>query len=163
MKFLIPLILLAGLSFSIELKSEAFKYGEYIPKVYTCEGKDVSPPLSWGSFPKETKSFAIIMEDPDAPGGTFYHWVVWNISPSITNLPENASKTMSLTQGINDFGKIGYGGPCPPPGKAHHYYIEIFALNRDINLPPSAKAIDLLKAIRGHIIGNATLMGLYKR
>ena len=149
------------------LTSPAFKGGETIPKKYTCDGVDVSPPLSWSGFPAGTKSFVLIVEDPDAPGGIFTHWIAYNISSEITSLPENVEKVERLVngvlQGMNNFGKIGYNGPCPPPGSKHRYYFRIYALDCYIDLPPGATREEILKAIEGHVIGEAELLGYYKR
>ena len=147
--------------------SPAFKSGETIPKRYTCDGIDISPPLSWSGFPAGTKSFVLIVEDPDAPGGIFTHWIVYNISSKVTSLPEKVEKVERLgngiLQGLNSFGKIGYNGPCPPPGSKHRYYFRIYALDCYIDLPPGATREEILKAIEGHVIGEAELLGYYER
>ena len=149
------------------LTSSAFKGGETIPKKYTCDGVDVSPPLSWSGFPAGTKSFVLIVEDPDAPGGVFTHWIAYNISSEITSLPENVEKVERLgngiLQGMNNFGRIGYNGPCPPPGSKHRYYFRIYALDCYIDLPPGATRDEILKVIEGHVVGEAELLGYYKR
>jgi len=149
------------------ITSPAFKSGETIPKKYTCDGIDVSPPLSWSGFPAGTKSFVLIVEDPDAPGGVFTHWIAYNISSEIASLPEDVKKVERLDngilQGMNNFGRIGYNGPCPPHGSKHRYYFRIYALDCDINLPPGATRDDILKAIEGHVIGEAELLGYYGR
>jgi len=149
------------------ITSPAFKSGEIIPKRYTCDGIDVSPPLSWSGFPAGTKSFVLIVEDPDAPGGIFTHWIVYNISSKITSLPEKVKRVERLgngiLQGLNSFGKIGYNGPCPPHGSKHRYYFRIYALDCYIDLPPGATREEILKAIEGHVIGEAELLGYYER
>jgi len=149
------------------ITSPAFESGETIPKKYTCDGIDVSPPLSWSGFPVGTKSFVLIVEDPDAPGGVFTHWIVYNISSEIASLPEDVEKVERLDngilQGINNFGRIGYNGPCPPHGSKHRYYFRIYALDCDINLRPGATSDDILKAIEGHVIGEAELLAYYGR
>ncbi|HDJ67044.1 MAG TPA: YbhB/YbcL family Raf kinase inhibitor-like protein [Nitrososphaeria archaeon] len=149
------------------LMSPAFKNGENIPEKYTCDGMDVSPPLSWSGFPAGTKSFVLIVEDPDAPGGIFTHWIAYNISSKITSLPENVKRVERLEdgilQGINSFGKIGYNGPCPPHGSKHRYYFRIYALDCYIDLPPGATRDEILKMIENHVIGEAELLGYYER
>lgn len=137
-----------------------------IPKKYACDGIDVSPPLVWTSVPEGTKSFAIICDDPDAPRGTWIHWVIFNIPADTRELPENIppQKTLiiGVKQGINDFRKIGYGGPCPPSG-THRYYFYLYALDTEINLESGATKEQLLKAMKGHILAEGQLMGKYKR
>ena len=149
------------------LTSSAFKSGEDIPEEYTCDGADVSPPLSWSGFPAGTKSFILIVEDPDAPGGIFTHWIAYNISSKITSFPENVEKVGKLSngiiQGMNNFGKIGYNGPCPPHGSRHRYYFRIYALDCYVDLPPGATREEVLKIIKGHVIGEAELLGYYER
>ena len=149
------------------LTSTAFKEGEFIPKKYTGEGSDVSPQLSWENSPEGTKSFAIIVDDPDAPVGNWVHWVIFNISPDVKSLPENLPKEKTLSsgvmQGLNDFRKIGYNGPMPPRGKAHRYFFKLYALDTRLKLQPVIKKADLVKAMTGHILAEAHLMGKYKR
>ncbi|MEZ0324146.1 MAG: YbhB/YbcL family Raf kinase inhibitor-like protein [Hydrogenothermaceae bacterium] len=166
--FLIFLIFSAVEVMAMEVEIPVFKNGEIIPKIYTCEGEDVSPPIRWSNFPKEAKSFVIIMEDPDAPMGVFTHWIVYDIPTNINSLLENFPKkpqVEEIKQGINDFGKIGYGGPCPPKGHGYHrYYFKIYALNIEkIGLPAGAKRRDLLNRIRSHIIAEGEVVGRYKR
>ena len=150
----------------MELKSTAFTQGAMIPLSYTCEGKDVSPPLEWYGVPEGTRSIALICDDPDAPAGTWVHWIYYDIPPETTALPENIEHTdnpsIGGTQGKNDFRKIGYGGPCPPSG-THRYFITLYALNTHLNLPPGRTKEELLHAMEGHILGQAELMGKYKR
>jgi len=152
---------------TMQLKSSAFGNGQPIPIKYTGQGKDISPPLEWSEVPAGTKSFAIIADDPDAPVGTWVHWVIYNIPSDLTKLDENVPTKETLSngakQGINDFGKIGYGGPMPPPGKPHRYYFKLYALDTMVNLKPRATKQDLLKAMQGHIVGQAELMGTYQR
>lgn len=150
------------------LASPVFENGARIPRRYTCDGEDVSPPLEWEGAPTETKAYALIVYDPDAPIGTFIHWVLYNIPASVNRLEENVPKTEVVegigVQGVNDFGNIGYGGPCPPPGHGEHrYYFALHALNAQLNLPPGLKADELLKRIEPHVIGYAILMGKYSR
>jgi len=148
------------------LISDAFDNGTYIPKKYTCDGENISPPLKWYDAPKGVVSYVLIVYDPDAPRGIFYHWLLYNIPANTTSLPENIMKKDNTPygfQGINDFGRIGYGGPCPPPGKAHRYIFLLLALDTKVNLDSGASIEDLLRSIRGHVIAYAKLVGLYKR
>jgi len=155
-----------GKKMEIKIKSTAFKEGGMIPSKYTCDGADISPPLSWDSVPEGTKSLALICDDPDAPMGTWVHWVIFNIPPDTRELPENVPPQKTLAngakQGINDFRKIGYGGPCPPGG-THRYYFKLYALDTGINLEAGATKSQLLKAMEGHILAEGQLMGKYKR
>jgi Raf kinase inhibitor-like YbhB/YbcL family protein len=152
---------------TFSISSSAFGNGQPIPRKYTCEGENVSPDLSWSGIPAETSSLALIVEDPDAPLGIWIHWVLYNISPSLMNLNENipAQKTVSRigTHGRNSFKKIGYGGPCPPPGKRHRYYFRLYALNLPLDLPEEITADQLRNKISGHIIAQAEWMGTYIR
>lgn len=149
------------------LTSSAFEPGGMIPKPYTCDGFDVSPPLRWTDPPPGTKSFALICDDPDAPVGTWVHWVLYSLPPEIRELPEGVPPQPTLPgggkQGRNDFRKIGYGGPCPPRGPAHRYFFRLYALDTDPNLEPGATKQDLLKAMTNHILAQAELMGRYRR
>ena len=124
----------------MELKSSAFEAGGMIPKKYTCDGPDASPPLNWSDVPAKAKSLALIVDDPDAPMGTWVHWVAWNIPPDARSLDEGVPKKDSLPngmkQGTTDFRSIGYGGPCPPSG-THRYFFKLYALDTALNLPPS--------------------------
>jgi Raf kinase inhibitor-like YbhB/YbcL family protein len=151
---------------SIKLTSSAFKDGEMIPVQYTCEGQNISPPLAWDAVPAETKTLALIADDPDAPRGTWTHWVLYSLPPSVKELPMGVPATEEIAaggrQGKNDFGKVGYGGPCPPSG-THRYYFKLYALNAELNLAAGATKQDLLKAIYGHIIDEGQLMGRYKK
>ena len=151
----------------MQLTSSAFQPGANIPKQFTCEGNDTSPQLAWSDVPSGTKSLALIVHDPDAPrAGGFYHWVVYNIPASANGIPENTPKQSELsgggTQGRNDFGKSGYGGPCPPSG-THRYFFRLYALDTDLKLNSGATAKDVVKAIQGHILGQAELMGKYQK
>lgn len=150
----------------LTLTSTAFKEGEMIPRRYSCDGADISPPLKWNPVPPQTKSFALIADDPDAPVGTWVHWVIFNIPPNLTELPEKVPASNSLSdstlQGKNDFRNIGYGGPCPPGG-THRYFFKLYALDTMLKLPAGSTKASLLKAMEGHIIGEAQLMGKYSR
>jgi len=154
----------------ILLTSAAFAEGQPIPPPYTCSGNDVSPALAWttqGGNPANIKSFALIADDPDAPVGTWVHWVLYDLSPSTNALPENVAKTQYVTgnakQGINDFHRLGYGGPCPPPGKPHRYFFKLYALDRMLDLKPGATKREVETAMRGHVLAEGQLMGTYQR
>ncbi len=148
----------------IEMKSDAFQSGELIPQKYTCDGADVSPSLSWGKIPPNTKELILICDDPDAPMGTWVHWVVYGISPETTGLPENAKDTTAgLMQGKSSFGKTGYGGPCPPKGKPHRYFFKLYAVDKTTGLKPGSSKADVMKSIDGHILAQGELMGRYGR
>jgi len=150
----------------MEIKSSVIKEGGTIPSKYTCDNLDISPPLEWSDGPAGTKTFALICDDPDAPHGTWVHWVVYNIPGTLRELPENLPKSETLPnmarQGKSDFGSIGYGGPCPPSG-THRYHFKIYALDSEIDTKPGLTKSELLKAIDGHILDQAHLMGRYKR
>lgn len=152
---------------SISLTSPAFAEDQPIPEKYTCAGPDVSPPLKWSSAPANTKSFALIVDDPDAPGGVWVHWVIYNLPSTTTALAENTPQLPKLSdgtkQGINDFRQTGYGGPCPPPGKPHRYFFKLYALDTLLDLKPGATKKDLLKAMEGHVLAEGQLMGIYQR
>ena len=151
----------------MELKSTAFTQGGDIPKKYTCDGADVSPPLNWTDPPPGTQSLALLCEDPDAPRGTWVHWVLFNLPASARELPEGVPTKETLSgggrQGKNDFGKIGYGGPCPPKGPAHRYFFKLYALDTPLDLKPGVTRQELLKATGGHILAETELMGRYSR
>src|SRR5215471_11472832 len=148
------------------LTSNAFKEGQPIPRQYTCDGVNVSPGLEWTSVPKTAKTIAIIADDPDAQSGTFTHWVLYNLPSETMGMVENLPATENLKsggqQGANDFEKIGYGGPCPPSGR-HRYFFKIYAVDDELTLKAGAKRADVEKALEGHIVGQAQLMGTYKR
>ena len=155
-----------GVGMAFLLTSPAFKEGEEIPAKYTCEGQDISPLLDWTAPPQATKSFALIANDPDAPGKIWVHWVIFNI-PGATALlresfPSNPELPDGTRQGMTDFGRTGYGGPCPPAG-THRYYFTLYALDAGLDLPPSATANSLERAMSGHILGKTQLMGTYRR
>lgn len=150
----------------IKITSSAFQENQMIPEKYTCEGEDISPQLKWDSMPDGTKSIAVICDDPDAPMGTWVHWVVYNIPPDIRELPENFPDDETLPdgtrQGITDFGKTGYGGPCPPSG-THRYYFKIYALDINIDAVSILDKKTLLQEMQGHILAQGQLIGRYKR
>jgi len=152
---------------SFQILSTAFSNGETIPKRFACDGVDVSPYLNWKEAPAETQSFALIMDDPDAPAGTWVHWILYNLSANTRELPEGMGKQEMLAngalQGRNDFRKIGYGGPCPPPGKPHRYYYKLYALDTKLKLKAGAAKPDLERAMKDHILGETELMGRYGR
>ncbi|MGZ8551935.1 MAG: YbhB/YbcL family Raf kinase inhibitor-like protein [Chitinophagaceae bacterium] len=143
---------------TLRVYSTVFSHNGHIPSEYTCDGKDINPPLEVSDYPGVTKTLALMMEDPDAPGGVFDHWLVWNISPN-EPIAEQANPGIS---GTNDFGKTGYGGPCPPSG-VHRYYFKVYALDTKLDLLPGADKTSLLEAMNGHILAEGEIMGLYQR
>ncbi len=146
---------------NMKISSSAFKNNEFIPSKYTCDGENINPPLSISGAPKNTKSLALIVDDPDAPHGTWIHWTIWNIDPKIGEICANSTPP-NATEGITSFGKPGYGSPCPPSG-THRYFFKIYALDTKIDLLASSKVNELEKAIEGHILDNAEIIGLYSR
>jgi Raf kinase inhibitor-like YbhB/YbcL family protein len=155
----------AAMSFT--LKSSAFQPGANIPQKYTCRGADVSPPLAWKGAPSGTKAFALIVDDPDAPAGDWVHWVAANIPATTPELPEGVPAGENLpgggVQGDNDFRKLGYGGPCPPPGKPHRYFFRLYALDAPLDVKPGVAKRALEDAMKGHVLGQAELMGKFAR
>ena len=151
----------------LKLTSSAFENGSFIPRKYTGDGSDVSPPLRWSDPPEGAKSFALICDDPDAPMGTWVHWVIYGIRAAARELPEGVPTRPELAdgakQGKSDFGKIGYGGPAPPRGKEHRYFFKLYALDAELSLASGATKKQLLDAMKGHVLAEADLMGLYKR
>jgi Raf kinase inhibitor-like YbhB/YbcL family protein len=151
----------------MELKTTAFQPGGEIPRQFTCDGADASPALSWSAPPAATQSFVLIMEDPDAPVGTFVHWVVYNLPSSIRQLPDRVPGKGEMRsgglQGVNDFPRTGYGGPCPPRGKPHRYFFRLYALDSKLNLKAEARRGEVDQAMKGHVIAQAELLGLYGR
>lgn len=153
----------------MKISSPVFSDGEPIPPRYSCEGSDISPPLDWDlsqlSIP-DNGSIVLICDDPDAPGGTWIHWVIFNLPPETSSLPEMVMPREELEngalQGANSWGNIGYGGPCPPSG-THHYYYKIYALDAKLNLPPGTTKEELLNAMDGHVLDEGQLMGTYTR
>lgn len=160
-----PPNVVAAMSFT--LKSSAFDAGGNIPAKFTCTGSDVSPALTWDGPPNDAKTFALILDDPDAPAGDWVHWVAANIPASAKQLPEGIPAGESIpgggVQGTNDFGKLGYGGPCPPPGKPHRYFFRLYALDAQLDLKPGVTKKALESAMQGHILGQAELMGKFAR
>lgn len=145
----------------MKFTSPAFEYNGAVPSLYTCDGRNLNPPLQCADYPAGTKSLAIIMDDPDAPSGDFVHWVVWNIAPALDCFQAGVAPTGSV-EGMNDFSRTGYGGPCPPSG-THRYHFRLYALDTTLDLPTSTTKQDLLKAMEGHILGQALLIGTYQR
>lgn len=149
------------------LHTSAFTPGAEIPKQYACEGSDVSPALTWDAVPQGVQSFALIADDPDAPVGTFTHWIIYGIPAQSDGLPEGVPKSEQLPdgtrQGRNGFRRIGYNGPCPPPGKLHRYFFKLYALDAKLTLEPGASREQLESAMKGHVLAQAELMGTYKR
>lgn len=151
----------------MEIRSPAFGYGEPIPLRYTGLGQDVSPPLEWNGMPEKTKSLVLIVEDPDAPSGIWTHWLVYEISPKRTSLAEDQPKTQYLPggarQGLNDFGRLGYGGPMPPRGEPHRYFFRLYALDAVLDLKPGLRRSKLLRLIEPHKFAEAHWMGTFQR
>jgi Raf kinase inhibitor-like YbhB/YbcL family protein len=156
----VGIVSLAAGGAKMKITSSAFQEGASIPSKFSCDGANTSPPLQIAEVPSGAKSFALIVDDPDAPSGLFTHWTVWNISPQINAIAEGSAP--KGVQGTNDFGKSGYGGPCPPSG-THRYYFKIFALDRELDLPFGAKRGQLDEAMKGHIVAQGELMGRYSR
>ena len=152
---------------TLQLKSSDFASGDNIPKQFTCEGADISPALSWNDPPSGTKSLALIVDDPDAPVGNWVHWVVYNLPATLRALPQNFAKAEQASdgtrQGLNDFKKIGYNGPCPPAGKPHRYFFKLYALDTKLNLNSRASKKELEAAMEGHILAQGAYMGRYAR
>ena len=152
---------------TLSLKSTAFVHEGDMPRNYTCDGADVSPALAWNDPPAGTQSFSLIMDDPDAPAGTWVHWVIYDLPAQAQELREGVPKEKELKdgsrQGRNDFSRLGYGGPCPPRGAAHRYFFKLYALDTRLALQPGSSKADLEKAMKGHILAQAQLMGRYKR
>jgi Raf kinase inhibitor-like YbhB/YbcL family protein len=157
---LVALASIAAGGAKMKITSSAFQEGGNIPSKFTCDGGDSSPPLQISEIPSSAKSLALVVDDPDAPSGLFTHWIVWNISPQTNGIAEGS--TPNGVQGTNDFGKAGYGGPCPPSG-THRYYVKIFALDRELDLPRSTKRNQLDAAMKGHVVAQGELMGRYAK
>lgn len=152
---------------ALTVTSDAFQQGGTIPAKHTCKGDDVSPPLTWTGAPEGTKSYALVVDDPDAPDAVFTHWLLYDIPADTAELPAGVRAQEKLSngalQGRNDFGKTGYGGPCPPPGHPHHYRFTLYALDRAPGLAPGAGKAQLLRAMEGHILAQYELTGLFQR
>jgi Raf kinase inhibitor-like YbhB/YbcL family protein len=182
-KTIIPVVLVIGVAFfvlsnkknneknygavmKINLKSESFKENELIPSIYTCDGKNISPELKWDKPSNNIKTFAIIVNDPDAPGGNFIHWIIFNIPDSILNLPKEVTPIKNIPEevslGTNSFGHIGYNGPCPPSG-THRYFFNIYGLDTSLKLEAGSEENEILHAMKDHIVAEGELMGKYKR
>ena len=152
---------------AFDLTSGAFKVGDLIPRKHSCDGGDVSPALSWTEPPAGTTSLALVADDPDAPAGTWVHWVIYDLPPTTRGLPEGVPPAETLKdggrQGTNSFRKVGYGGPCPPRGTTHRYFFKLYALDRMLGLAAGVTKQDVTKAMEGHVKGQAELMGRYGR
>jgi Raf kinase inhibitor-like YbhB/YbcL family protein len=143
------------------LESITFGHAEPIPDRHTCDSEDLSPPLRWTDVPEEARSLALVVDDPDAPGGVFTHWVAWGLDPGTGGLREGEA---APGEGQNDFGAVGYRGPCPPPRHGRHRYVfRLYALDRELELEAGAKKADLEQAIEGHVLTTAELVGTYER
>ncbi len=155
-----------GGKMTISITSTAFTDGEMIPRDYTCDGRNISPPLAFADVPEGAKSLAIIVDDPDAPMGTWVHWVLYNIPNTVSGVPAGIASDRVLPNGahhgINSFSKFGYGGPCPPSG-THRYYFKLYALDTELMQEPGLSKDELLKAMQGHVLAEGQLMGRYKR
>lgn len=149
----------------MKLVSSAFADGAAIPRRFTCDGENLSPPLQWSDAPGGTGSFVLLCEDPDAPGGTWHHWAVYNIAASLSQFAEGAAQHGRLKQAVNDFRKSGYGGPCPPPGGGpHHYQFRLLALvTARLRVDADASCRDVEREARGHLLAEAVLVGWYER
>jgi hypothetical protein len=156
-----------GTAMALKFSSTAFTPGGQIPRKHTCDGADVSPALEWADPPEKTRSFALIVDDPDAPVGIWVHWVIWDIPAAERGLPEGVEKKEELPggarQGRNDFKRIGYGGPCPPRGPDHRYFFKLYALDMKLNLKAGATKAELEAAMQGHVLEKVELMGKYHR
>jgi len=153
---------------AFNITTKAFKPADSIPKKYTCDGANISPDLKWSDPPKNAKSFALICDDPDAPVGTFTHWILYGLWHDASELPEGMKKDPEVAypkckQGKNDFGGIGYGGPCPPGGSRHRYYFKLYALDAELTLQAGATRTQLERAMHGHVLAQAEVMGTYQR
>lgn len=146
---------------NMKISSPEFSSYQFIPSKYTCDGGDVNPPLAISGVPKDSKSLVLIMDDPDAPAGTWTHWTVWNINPSVAGIAENSVPAGSI-QGVTSFGKPGYGGPCPPDGQ-HRYFFKLYALDILLDLSSAADASEIVKAMEGHINATTELVGFYAK
>lgn len=152
---------------TLTLTSTAFADGQPIPEIFTCDGRDVSPPLRWNAPPAGTKSLALIADDLDAPGGIWVHWVIFDLPPDPTELPQGIERAQYLPdgarQGLNDFKRLGYGGPCPPRGKPHHYHFKLYALDTLLDLKPGSTKKEVEAALQKHVLARGELTGTYQR
>jgi len=149
----------------MKLDSSAFADGAAIPRRFTCDGENLSPPLQWSGAPEATRSFVLLCDDPDAPAGTWHHWAVYDIPPAVTEFAVNAAQNAEMKQAVNDFRKVGYGGPCPPHGHGpHHYHFRLLALSMDyLQAKANASCRDIEREARKHAIAEAILVGWYER
>lgn len=151
----------------LKISSPVFSKGATIPTKYTCSGANISPALAWSGIPAAARALALICDDPDAPGGTFTHWLIWNLPVTLAGFHDRVLARKSFEngsrQGLNDFGSIGYGGPCPPPGKPHRYFFRLYALDAPLALRPGANRRDLDRSMKGHILDNDEYIGTYGR
>jgi Raf kinase inhibitor-like YbhB/YbcL family protein len=149
---------------SFQILSHSFAEGGWIPELHSCQGADLSPALEWSGEPKDVRSFAVVVEDPDAPSGTFCHWLVYDIPADVHNLAQGVKPGSVGVSGANDFGRLGYGGPCPPPGKPHRYYFRLYALDvHTLGLHPGVDRRELIQAIKGHVTAETQCMGRFQR
>jgi hypothetical protein len=146
---------------AFQITSPAFQNNGQIPRLYTCDGKDINPALVIAGVPQGTRSLALICDDPDAPVGIWVHWVAWNIDPGVKEIKENTVPSGAV-QGVNDFRKHAYGGPCPPSG-THRYFFKVYALDQMLQIGPNSTKADLEKAMKGHVLAEGQLVGLYQR
>ena len=152
---------------TLHLSSPAFAEAHAIPVQHTCQAQDLSPPLVWTGVPARTRTLALIVDDPDAPAGTWVHWVVFDLAPALKGLPAGVTKTEALSngaiQGLNSFQNVGYNGPCPPAGSPHRYFFKLYALDTRLALKPGASKEQVLAVMKGHILAQAQAMGTYQR
>ncbi len=148
---------------TITVTTASFPAGGAIPAEFTCDGTDVSPALAWSGAPAAARSIAVVVDDPDAPGGTFTHWIAWNARADTTALAQGAAiTTLGGVSGQNDFDKTGYSGPCPPKGQLHHYHFRVYALDTTVTLGPGARRGDLDHALNGHVLAQGELIGTFR-
>lgn len=161
------IVFISHTAFALDLQSDAFENKGYIPDRYTCDAQDFSPSLSWSDIPKNAKSFVLICDDSDSSFKIWVHWVVFNIPLEVTSLKENISKEelseLAITEGTNDFGKVGYQGPCPPLGKPHRYSFKLYALSITLVLEEGASKKDVIEAMQGHIVAETKIVSRYQR
>ena len=163
----VAIVFFAGYAYAFQIQSDAFDDGAAIPSIYTCDSEDASPPLRWSDIPPMTKSFVLLCEDPDSPSKPWVHWVIFNIPASKSGLSQGVSTEAILAdgsvQGLNDFGKTGYGGPCPPPTGKHRYFFKIYALDTTLLLDVESTKDDVLKAMENHVLSQTETFGTYER